>query len=94
MNEGVDPQFVGPGHVVLRCKHCQKDVARTSYPPYKWVHMDDEVIVSSGGLKITKNWDHEAEPDVIDVGTPPQSESVPQRPTVQQRSRRSPHPFY
>lgn len=84
---GDSPNNEGPGYVVLHCKSCGKDIARSSYSPFSWAHLDDEVIVSAGKLHITKSWDHEPIPDVIDVGEAPSQ-------TTRTPSKRSPHPFY
>jgi hypothetical protein len=79
----------GPGYVVLRCKTCKNDIARAAYAPFAWVHLNDEIKISAVA-KITKNWDHEAEPDVIDVGVPTEE---PKSPPIERRQTRS-NPFY
>lgn len=79
----------GPGYVVLRCRTCRADIARSAVPPHQWVHLDDEIIVTSLS-KITKTYDHEAEPDVIDVGAPSAAPPAPPKPARQRGS----NPFY
>lgn len=54
--------------VVLKCKHCPTKIVRAPFEPGNpWVHEGDETVVQ--GFRVTSftNYDHEAEPDVIDV---------------------------
>jgi hypothetical protein len=64
-----DPEPVqeGPGRVLVPCLHCDTMLARQQYPPYSWVHADDEVVLVAGHVATTTKYTHEPEPDVIDV---------------------------
>lgn len=84
-----EPSSEGPGYVVLRCRTCKEDIARTAYAPYNWCHLSDEIKISPTS-KITKNYDHEAVPDVIDIGGPSEVPPAPVEPPKQRRS----NPFY
>lgn len=53
--------------IVLPCAVCHKDIQRATYPPHPWVHCDDFVHVRGTEIKSTGDYDHEAEPDVIEV---------------------------
>lgn len=57
--------------VKLKCKVCGGTVVRSViYPDARWVHEDDTSKIKTGAggviLSVT-DYDHEAEPDVIDV---------------------------
>lgn len=63
-----DPEMTeGPGRVLVPCQHCDVQLARMQYDPYLWVHVDDELVLVAGHIARTSNYDHEPEPDVIDV---------------------------
>lgn len=40
---------------------------RQQYKPWGWVHQDDEVVLKGTSIVSTGKYDHEPEPDVIDV---------------------------
>lgn len=82
-----DAPFDGTGGVVLRCKICQHDIVRAAYSPFSWVHTDDEVTVIGNVVMEATKYNHNASPDVIDVGETAQQ--APKNPP-----KRSPHPFY
>lgn len=53
----------------LNCRRCGKPIARQEIPPYAWVHEDDEPPIDLKDILSSpvSMYDHEAEPDVIDV---------------------------
>lgn len=53
--------------VTLQCKTCGADIATTDYPPWRWVHADDEVVIKGSKVLSVGKYDHVAVPDVIDV---------------------------
>lgn len=54
--------------IVLKCRVCQQDVARSDWQGGgMWVHLSDMITLIPGGATITSQYDHEADPDVIDV---------------------------
>ena len=53
--------------IVLACAVCHKDIQRATYEPHPWVHSDDFVHVKGTHITSKGDYDHEAEPDVIDV---------------------------
>jgi hypothetical protein len=61
-----DPE-AGPGYIRVPCKRCETMCVRQQFSPFKWEHEDDEVVIK--GLSITSfgKYDHNADPDFIDV---------------------------
>lgn len=57
----------GPGRVLVPCKNCDVMLARQQYPPFRWVHADDEVILAGGQVVTTTKYAHEPDPNVIDA---------------------------
>jgi hypothetical protein len=61
--------------IILLCKKCGENIARTDLPSRQWVHVDDELTIApsghrSAGLPLFVNqsqYDHDAEPDCIDI---------------------------
>lgn len=53
--------------VSVPCRHCPVMLQRQQYKPWGWVHQDDEVVLKGTSIVSTGKYDHEPEPDVIDV---------------------------
>ncbi len=62
-----EPLETGPGRVLIPCRGCDTKLARQQYPPFDWVHADDEVVLIAGHVATTTKYEHKPDPDVIDV---------------------------
>ena len=61
--------------LILPCKYCGDPIQRAVDPPHDWVHSDDYITLTwkfytDFPIVVRMEYDHDAEPDVIEIEAP------------------------
>lgn len=67
--------------VTCRCKVCGADCTQDQIVPGRWTHMDETIIVNTSGRVFIDEYayDHEAQPDIVEVEVKGGSTHLPRR---------------